>query len=131
MFLTAASRSDIIRGDAMDNNTKERRKFKRIPVDLWVKEESGDYYFFHQASDLSIGGLFLNNKIISNDMKKATYKFKLPNSSGVITVMGEAVYDLVKNKLQKKGGTGIKFLNLTPEFKRVIEDYIGGNRFCL
>ena len=130
MFLTAASKHDIIRGEAMDLS-KERRRFKRIPVDLWVKEESGDYYFFHQASDLSIGGLFLNNKVISNELRRATYKFKLPNSSEVITVQGEAVYDLVKDKLQKKTGTGIRFLNLKPEYKRVIEDYIGGNRFSI
>lgn len=113
------------------DGSKERRRFKRIPVDLWVKEESGDYYFFHQAGDLSIGGLFLNNKIISKEIKQATYKFKLPNSPEVIAVEGEAVYDLVKNKMQKKTGAGIKFLNLKPEYKRVIEDYIEGNRFSV
>jgi hypothetical protein len=115
---------------AKEQTPKERRRSRRIPVELWVKEENGDYYYFHQASDLSIGGLFLNNKIISRDSTHATFKFKLPNSADIITVKGEAVYDVVKNKLQKKTGTGIKFIDLKPEHKKVIEDYIDGNRFA-
>ena len=102
------------RGIIMDG-TKERRKHKRVPVDIWVKEEAGDYYYFHQAIDMSVGGLFLNNKIISNETKRATYKFKLPNSDEVIKVEGEATYDVVKNKTCKKCGAGIKFLNISKE----------------
>ena len=110
-------------------SSKERRKHKRVPVDLWVKEEAGDYYYFHQAGDLSLGGLFLNNKIISKETKLATYKFKLPNSSEVITVKGEAIFDIVKNKFQKRTGTGVKFLNLSQDHKKIIEEYIAGDRF--
>ncbi|MFC2075437.1 PilZ domain-containing protein, partial [Bdellovibrionota bacterium] len=86
-------------------------------------------YYFHQATDISLGGLFLAKKIISKDTRKGTYKFKLPNSPEVITVEGEAVYDTVKFGIQKKTGSGIRFTNLKPEDKEIISDYIEGNRF--
>jgi len=42
----------------------ERRGARRIPINIWVREERQDYYFLYKATDISEGGMFLEKKIL-------------------------------------------------------------------
>ncbi|MBI2608477.1 MAG: PilZ domain-containing protein [Deltaproteobacteria bacterium] len=104
--------------------TSEKRKHLRAPVEMWVKEESEEHYFVHRASNISIGGLFLENKVVVKKNTISTYLFRLPTSQQLIVVQGKPVYDSISEKKKNRKGTGIKFLDLSPEAKQLIRDYV-------
>ena len=105
----------------------ERRVHRRVPVNIWVREERGDYYFLYKATDISEGGIFLEKKIESPTCKDfSTLKFTLPKSSRLICVSGNVVFSNTTSS-HPRSGSGLKFSNLTLQDKKLILKYIQQN----
>ena len=47
---------------AADRRKAGRRAAPRMPVSLWAVEDDGSGIYYHHVSDLSPGGLFLENR---------------------------------------------------------------------
>lgn len=102
----------------------ERRVYRRALVNMWVREEIGDYYFLYKAIDISEGGIFLEKKIAKpNDQTFSVLKFTLPKSSRLITVGGTVAFTHPSTEL-RPSGSGVRFVNLSLQDKKLISKYI-------
>ena len=101
----------------------EKRRHERAPIEMWVKEENGDFFFIHRASNISIGGVFLEKKVLMATNRIATFFFRLPISDEVI-VAGRSVYDTALNPKKTSIGSGVEFIDLTLDAKKLIHEYV-------
>lgn len=102
----------------------ERRIARRVPINIWVREERQDYYFLYKATDISEGGMFLEKKIeIPHSIVRSTFKFTLPKSSRLITVEGEVAFTAV-SATSLRSGSGIKFMAVSNQDKKLITKFI-------
>ncbi len=104
----------------------ERRKFVRVPVKvrMTVKDEegAGDLYFV--SRNLSIGGVFLVSDLLLEQGVKMYLEFSLPPRSALIIVKGEIAWIKDEAEEEVPGGMGVRFLNLDPESKKIITEFI-------
>lgn len=102
----------------------ERRVHKRVPINIWVREERGNYYFLYKATDISEMGMFLEKKI-DNPCPEAQslFKFTLPKSSRLITVVGNTIFSNTSS-MGSRPGSGIRFLNVNNQDKKLLVKYI-------
>jgi hypothetical protein len=99
----------------MGERQEERRRDRRVPVDLWIEAQADDELYFHRAANLSAGGAFFDKTIPEPAGKVVRLKFVLPGTSTEISCRGEIV--------NAKGfAMGVKFLDLSDEQKRSIEE---------
>lgn len=101
----------------------EKRKSGRAPIEMWVKEEAGDYYYIHRACNISVGGLFLEKKFAANKKGISTFLFRLPISQELIVVQGKPAHDTAGKKTSPIG-TGIEFVDLPKDAKKLIQKYV-------
>ncbi|MFH1017492.1 MAG: PilZ domain-containing protein [Pseudomonadota bacterium] len=112
---------------------KEARGDPRIDfrVAVNVQQESRLQHFY--SSNLSSGGIFLE---IEGDQppvgSKLTLEFNVPLPKKLIKVSAEVVhhhvFDSLDDQMQKvkRGGIGLKFLDLNPEDQKLISQFITG-----
>lgn len=102
----------------------ERRFTRRIPINIWVREERQDYYFLFKATDISEGGMFLEKKIEApHSTVRSTFKFTLPKSSRLITVEGEVAFTAV-SAISPRSGSGIRFISVSNQDKKLITKFV-------
>ena len=102
----------------------ERRSSKRISVNMWVREEQGDYYFLYKAADIGEGGLFLEKKIEKpHSQVRSTFKFTLPKSSRLISAEGIVAYTQTSTE-NSRVGSGIRFICLNNQDKKLLTKFI-------
>lgn len=95
----------------------ERRKDRRVPVELWIEAEAGDELYFHRAANLSVGGAFFDKTIPEPVGKVVTLRFALPSGGSEVSCKGEIVN-------AQDFAMGIKFLDLKDEDRRRIEELV-------
>ncbi len=105
----------------------EKRGSRRAPIEMWVKEEAGDYFYIHRACNISVGGLFLEKKVIANKRVPSMFLFRLPISQELIVVQGKPAYDTAGKKTSNTG-TGIEFIDLPKEAKKLILKYVSAHK---
>lgn len=86
---------------------QDNRNDKRERTNLWVKEIEGDYYFLHNATNLSKGGMFIENSIPRKPKRELDFSVHLPNKNEV-RFKGKIVHS---QKTDDNEGFGIEFLN--------------------
>ena len=102
------------------------RKLICIPV-IFYKTGSKDFVIDY-TTDLSDGGVLIQTETLLPVGTKLELIFKLPNSIKLIEVSGEVAWvnesqhDQDPDKLIP--GMGVKFINLDPESKKYIIDFI-------
>lgn len=69
----------------------ERRKDRRVPVELWIEAEAGDELYFHRAANLSVGGAYFDKTIPEPVGKTVQLRFSLPGGGPEIACEGEIV----------------------------------------
>ena len=108
-------------------SAQERRQAKRVPVNMWVREERADYYFLYKATDISEGGIFLEKKIETPSSKViSTFKFTLPKSSRLITADGLVMFTNTSTQ-NDKVGSGVKFIQISNADKKLLTKFIRQN----
>jgi len=102
----------------------ERRLLARIDTKLNVELECGGRTLKLQTQDLSVGGMFLatNEKFRKGD--KHRFELKIPGGFPAIKGVAEVVHSTARPSKAAKGGIGVRFLDLQPSDKNVIENFI-------
>jgi uncharacterized protein (TIGR02266 family) len=109
---------------AVERRKGDRRSGTRVSVSIWVEEKKGEDLYFQQAGNLSVGGVFFERTIPHPIGTRVKLKFELPGKEGVIETSGE----VVSTPGSSEGlGAGVKFVNLDPVEKRLIEEFIKEN----
>jgi uncharacterized protein (TIGR02266 family) len=105
----------------VERRKADRRSGTRVSISLWVEEKKGEDLYFQQAGNLSVGGVFFERTIPHPIGTQVKLKFELPGKEGVIETTGE----VVSTPGDAEGlGAGVKFINLDPVEKRLIEEFI-------
>ena len=126
MASKSSSKKGVVKKESAKKES-DRRIFRRVPVNIWVREEKGDYYFLYKATDISEGGIFLEKKIESPSCKdRSILKFTLPKSTRLICVQSDIIFSNTTTT-QPRAGSGLKFVNLSTQDKKLITKYIQQN----
>jgi uncharacterized protein (TIGR02266 family) len=102
------------------------RKLICIPVIFY--EKGGKDFVIDYTTDLGDGGVLIQTETLLPVGAELELIFKLPNSIKLIEVRGKVVwankYDPDKAPDNLIPGMGVKFLDLDPESKQYIDDFI-------
>ena len=100
------------------SDSQERRRDRRVPVELWIEAEAGDELYFHRAANLSVGGAYFDKTVPEPVGKTVQLRFSLPDGSGApVVCKGEIVtaHDFVM---------GVKFIDLAEADRLRIEELV-------
>jgi hypothetical protein len=100
---------------------RDRRKFVRAPIDLWVEEEKGDELYFRRTGNVSVGGLFFEQTIPHTLGTKLTVRFTLPGDSRVIEAIGEVVNT---PKSKDALGMGVNFVEISEDNLEIVASFV-------
>lgn len=103
-----------------DRRHGDRRRWKRIPVEIWGEASDGEATYFHQAADLSVGGAFFSGAIPQPVGTVVKIKLDLPGPGGSLTVSGV----VVNTGDDGHAGMGVQFTELTAEEKSRIDTVV-------
>jgi len=99
------------------NDKSDRRRDRRVPVELWIEAEAGDELYFHRAANLSVGGAFFDKTIPQPVGTVVELRFMLPGAPGEIRCRGEIVSAL-------DFAMGVKFLGLSDDDRKRVEEAV-------
>ena len=98
----------------------ERRESPRVTVELWVEESLEKETYFQRASNLSVGGLFLEGTLPHPPGTTVRLRFSLPGEAEAIETKGEIV-----NVPGAEGrGMGVHFVDLPDVHRARIERFV-------
>lgn len=92
----------------MSSGAEDKRKLKRIPVDLWIEVERDGELYFQRASNLSAGGAYFDQTVPLPVGTNVHLRFGLPGDSKPVECRGEIV-------TAQGLGMGVHFLELASE----------------
>ena len=104
----------------------EKRKAKRVPLDIYLNKYMGGVPYMARASDISQEGLSLARLIEPQHQgKRVGLQFQLPGSEEVIYAEGEVVREWVEaSPRQNNERSGVRFTLLTERHRKMIDAYV-------
>ena len=113
--------------DQRDDDT--RRRFHRLPLRLWTEGRIDDRLDFHNCSNLSIEGMFIESPEPYELATEVTIEFNLPGVHEAITVRGTVVSALTEESPGENiMGNGFRFDALSEGDRELIRTYIEASR---
>ncbi len=103
----------------MPRPKQERRKAKRVAVELWIEAEAKDELYFHRTANLSVGGAFFAQTIPQPVGTIVNLRFALPGDASEIRCEGKVV-----SAPEGGLGMGVEFEDLAEDDRRRIERLI-------
>ncbi len=100
--------------------SKESRKHKRYKVEAYVDYTGTEVLLNHRISDLSFGGLRIETPDLEEEGQEVTLVISFPELDSIIDVRGEVVW----SRKDPVPQMGIKFLNLGPRERQLIQKYL-------
>lgn len=100
------------------NVTEERRRSSRCPVDLWVDELHQGAVYSQRATDLSLGGAFIDNRAPHSPGARVSLTFRLLDAEGAMRVEAEVVDHSAER------GTAVRFVELTRQQRVRLANFI-------
>jgi uncharacterized protein (TIGR02266 family) len=90
--------------------SEDKRRQRRIPVEIWIDVDADGELYFQRASNLSVGGAYFTQTFPLPVGRKVKLRFSLPGDERPVECQGEIVNaaDL---------GMGVQFVEL-PEADR-------------
>lgn len=101
----------------MTSAAEDKRRQRRIPVELWIEVEGEGALYYQRASNLSVGGAYFTQTFPLPVGTKVQLRFSLPGDERQIECGGEIVN-------AKELGMGVRFLDLKDEDNGRIEALI-------
>ncbi len=101
------------------SQNSERRTNNRVVVDLWVEERTEDALYFQRATNLSIGGLFLDRTLPHPAGTRVQLELRLPGEASPLRVAGEVVANADRDM-----GRGVRFVNLSTHERARLAEYL-------
>lgn len=98
---------------------QERRKDRRVSVDLWIEAEEGDDLYMQRAANLSVGGAYFVNTVPQKVGTHVKLRFSLPGEPGEVECTGEIV-----SASEHGLGMGVRFVDLAASDRERIEKLI-------
>ncbi|MFZ5470472.1 MAG: PilZ domain-containing protein [Myxococcota bacterium] len=95
----------------------DKRRQRRIPVDLWIEVERAGELYFQRASNLSVGGAYFAQTIPLPVGTDVQLRFSLPGEEHQIACQGEIVN-------AKELGMGVQFSSISEADRDRIETLI-------
>ncbi len=95
----------------------DKRKQRRIPVELWIEAARDGELYFQRASNLSVGGAYFIQTVPLPVGSIVALKFSLPNDPHEIACDGEIV-------TAKDLGMGVSFVKIKEVDRARIEKLI-------
>lgn len=110
----------------MAKASRERRRSRRVPVEIQIQYETADGFFQDYIRNLSLGGIFIQTPQPLPTNTKLRVQFSLPDMSVPIVADGVVVHTLRvgQGKNASASGMGIKFSELEPSSKKELEAYL-------
>ncbi|NUP08502.1 MAG: hypothetical protein HOW73_20830 [Polyangiaceae bacterium] len=99
-------------------DSQDRRTMPRAEVAIWVEEHTKDALYFQRATNLSIGGLFLDGTLPHPPGTRVALDIELPGE-GPLRVEGEVVLHR-----SSKTGMAVRFVELEGPRKQKLEAYL-------
>lgn len=97
---------------------RDRRTMPRTEVAIWVEEHTRDALYFQRATNLSIGGVWLDGTLPHPPGTRVTLDIELPGDRP-LRVEGEVV-----PHASPKAGMAIRFTDLVGPRKRRLEAFL-------
>jgi len=97
----------------------DRRNNERVVVDLWVEERTEDALYFQRATNLSVGGLFLDHTLPHPAGTLVQLELRLPGEQTPLRVAGEVV-----PPTDREQGMGVRFVGLSSLERDRIAEYL-------
>ena len=96
---------------------EDKRRQRRIPVEIWIDVDAEGELYFQRASNLSVGGAYFTQTFPLAVGKKVSLRFALPGEDTQVECRAEIVtaVDL---------GMGVQFADLKPKDRERIEALI-------
>jgi uncharacterized protein (TIGR02266 family) len=91
----------------MGRPKEERRRAKRIAIDIWIEAEEKDDIYFQRAANMSAGGAFFAQTLPHPPGTLVSLKFTLPGESNEIHCKGKVVEGHAEAL-----GMGVEFVDL-------------------
>ncbi len=101
-----------------DDSTEDKRRHRRVPLVQEVECEGDFGTLCRPLADISAGGMFIQ---VFNPLPLGTVmkvKFSLPNFAEAMAATAKVVY------AQEKMGMGVRFLDLKPEDKSKVQQFV-------
>lgn len=95
----------------------DKRRQRRIPVEIWIEVEGEGELYFQRASNLSVGGAYFTQTFPLPIGTRAQLRFTLPGDERQIACHAEIV-------TTKELGMGVRFLDLAEADTQRIEALI-------
>lgn len=95
----------------------DKRRQRRVPVELWIELEGEGELYFQRASNLSVGGAYFTQTFPLPVGTRARLRFSLPGEEHQIECAGEIV-------TVKDLGMGVRFEAMTDDDARRIEAWV-------
>jgi uncharacterized protein (TIGR02266 family) len=110
----------------MAKSSSERRQARRVPVQIQIQYKTVEGFFQDYIRNLSLGGIFIETAKPLPMNTKLRVEFCLPEMTDPITADGVVVHTLRvgENKNPSVSGMGIRFSELEPSSKRMLESYL-------
>jgi uncharacterized protein (TIGR02266 family) len=98
----------------------------RYHVDIQVDEQTSSMFTAGRVTNISRGGLFMETPTPLPIKSRVDIALQLPEIRTVLHVHGRVVwtYDVRRSNSQIMTGTGIKFEDMSPEQRQVLEWYL-------
>ena len=112
----------------MTKGGRERRRTRRVPVQIQIQYKTADGFFQDYVRNLSLGGIFIETSNPLPMNTKLKVEFCLPEMSEPITADGVVVHTLRVGTTRNPSvsGMGIRFSELEPSSKQMLEAYLQG-----
>jgi type IV pilus assembly protein PilZ len=113
----------------MTKASSERRRERRVPVQIQIQYKTADGFFQDYIRNLSLGGIFIETEKPLPMNTKLRVEFCLPAMEDPITADGIVVHTLRVGQTSKPtvSGMGIRFSDLETTSKQIIESYLKVN----
>jgi uncharacterized protein (TIGR02266 family) len=110
----------------MTKASRERRRERRVPVQIQIQYKTADGFFQDYIRNLSLGGIFIETEKPLPMNTKLRVEFCLPEMADPITADGIVVHTLRagKTKSPTLSGMGIRFSDLERSSKQLLESYL-------
>jgi uncharacterized protein (TIGR02266 family) len=110
----------------MTKASRERRRERRVPVQIQIQYKTADGFFQDYMRNLSLGGIFIQTAKPLPMNTKLRVEFCLPGMADPITADGIVVHTLRvgRTKSPSVSGMGIRFSALEPSSKQLLESYL-------
>ena len=102
-----------------------RRRFHRLPLRLWTEGRVDDRLDFHNCSNLSEDGMFIENPDPYDCGVEVTIEFNLPGVHDAVTARGTVVSALTdESPGENIMGNGFRFDSISAADRALIQAYI-------